>query len=238
MNSYADPAWAERTGWSELTTRLHEIAGSAAPGSDLQLVAVNALAGCRLEPEQLTAIAGWLDGTDALGGLQVDADMTWTLLGALVAHGWRGEDDIAAAAANDATASGDRRAATARALLPLPEAKQAAFDRILHDDSMTNAFQEAALAGFYHPAQRALVEPFTSLYFEQIAAVWDQRSPEIARKLATGLFPRWSISAATINLANEFELDEHPPALRRLIVEGRAGLERALAARRCDAQPA
>ena len=238
VNSYADPAWAEAIGWPTVSAGLLRIAREAEPGSDLQFVVATAIAGCRLGEDELTAIAGWLDGTAPLPGLAVDTEMTWTLLGALVAHGWRGEDDIAAAAAEDATASGDRKAAQLRALVPTPENKQAVFDRLLHDESMTNAFQDSTLAGFSHPAQRALMLPFADQYFEQLAEVWSIRSSEMARRLATGLFPRWSVDQATIDQALAFEAQDHPAPLKRLVSEGRAGLERALRARAADAAPA
>jgi aminopeptidase N len=234
VNSYADPGWADATGWSLVSGGLLALARDAEPGSDLQLVAVNSLCGARLTPEELSAIAGWLDGTSPLPGLAVDADMTWTLLGALVAHGWRGEADIAATAAADATASGDRRATQVRALLPIPEAKQAVFDRLMNDDTMTNAFQDAAIAGFVHPAQLTTLAGFTDQYFDLVADVWARRSSEVGQKVAVGLFPRWSINQATVAQALAFEARDHPPALKRLVSEGRAGLQRALAARAAD----
>ena len=119
VGSYADPSWSDTTGWPLVAGGLLELARAAEPGGDLQLAAVNSLCGARLSEVELAAIAGWLDKTDPLPGLTVDTDLSWTLLGALVAHGWRAEDDIAAAAAADATASGDRKAAMVRALIPL-----------------------------------------------------------------------------------------------------------------------
>ena len=235
VNSYAEPAWADETGWPAVSSGLMRIAREAEPGSDLQFVVVSALAGSRLGKDELDTIVGWLDGTSPLDGLAIDTEMIWTLLGALVAHGWRHEDDIAAAAANDATASGERKAAQMRALLPTPENKQAVFDRLLHDESMTNAFQDAALGGFSHPAQRELLLPFADDYFEQIAEVWATRSAEVGRKLAIGLFPRWSVDQQTIDQALAFEAQQHPAALKRLVSEGRAGLERAVKARAADA---
>ena len=235
VGSYADPSWSDTTGWPLVAGGLLELARAAEPGGDLQLAAVNSLCGARLSEVELAAIAGWLDKTDPLPGLTVDTDLSWTLLGALVAHGWRAEDDIAAAAAADATASGDRKAAMVRALIPLPEAKQAIFDRLIHDDGMANAFQDAAIGGFSHPAQGALLAPFTEQYFEQVAGVWERRSSEVGQKVAVGLFPRWSIDQATIDRALAWEAEDHPSALRRLVSEGRAGLQRALAAQLADA---
>jgi aminopeptidase N len=52
-----------------------------------------------------------------------------------------------------------------------------------------------------------------------------------------GLYPSWDISEAGIAAADEFlkaPESEVPPALRRLVLEGQAGVKRALRARKFD----
>ncbi|MGV7337196.1 hypothetical protein PJH59_29425, partial [Mycobacterium kansasii] len=50
-----------------------------------------------------------------------------------------------------------------------------------------------------------------------------------------GLYPSWDISQNGLDAADAFLSDpEVPPALRRLVVEGRAGVERSLRARAFD----
>ncbi len=235
VGSYADPQWADAQGWPAVTGALREVAVSAAPGSDTQLAAVQALAGAKLSGEQLTEIAGWRDGSAPLAGLTVDTDLSWTLLGALVAHGLAGSDGIDAAAAADSTASGERSATHMRALIPTAENKAAVWERVVGDDGMANALQSAAIAGFSHPAQRELLEPFVERYFTVIDDVWSRRSIEVAQKVVVGLYPRWAVEQRTVDLTAEWESTEHPPALRRLVTEGRAGTERALRARAADA---
>ena len=233
--SYADPQWATESGWPTLTATLLAVVRAAEPAGDVQLAAVNALAQARLDDAALAAVAGWRDGSDPLPGLTVDTDLSWTLLGALVAHGRAGEPEIAAAEAADPTASGARRATGVRALLPTVANKQAVWDRLMTDDTMANALQDAAIGGFSHPAQGGLLDGFRERYFAEIAGVWERRSSEVAQKVAVGLFPRWSIEQATVDAALAWEAGEHPAALRRLVSEGRAGLQRALAARLFDA---
>jgi aminopeptidase N len=234
VSSYAEPTWAAETGWPRLTDALLAMARTAEPGGDLQLAAVSTLAGTVLTDAQLDVLAGWRDGSAPLPGLTVDADLSWTLLSALVAHGRAGSAEIAAAAAADRTASGERRAATAMALRPAAEDKRAVWDRLIGDDGLANAMQEAALRGFVHPAQTASLLPFVEPYFEAIAEVWDRRSIEVASWIVEGLFPRWSVDQATVDRALAWETDEHPPPLHRLVSEGRARLERAVRARRAD----
>jgi aminopeptidase N len=53
--------------------------------------------------------------------------------------------------------------------------------------------------------------------------------------MVIGLFPAWAVDQATVDAADAFLADEsHPPALRRLVTEGRAGVVRSLAAREFD----
>ena len=234
IGMYADQAWAEQSGWPTFTAALLQLAGGAEPAGDVQLAAVNALAGARLDPGALEVVRGWRDSSSPLTGLTVDADLSWTLLNALVAHGAAGAPDIDTAAAADATASGARRAMTARALLPDADSKAAIWERLISDDGMANALQDAAIGGFSHPAQRDLLAPYCEKYFAVVAQVWSRRSIEVAQKVAVGLYPRWSVSPETARAAAQWGAGDHPAALARLVSEGRAGTERALRARAYD----
>ena len=236
IGSYAEPGWAAEVGWPRFAAAVAELARGAEPGSDLQLAAVGALAGARLDAATLDLVAGWRDGSAPLPGLVVDTDLSWTLLAALVAHGRLGTAEIEDAAAADPTASGERRAAAAYALRPEPEFKQAVWDRLIGDDGMANALQDAAIIGFAHPAQGDVLRTFSADYFAEVAAVWSRRSIELAAKVAQGLYPRWDVSQQTVDLANAWDSEDHPPALRRLVAEGRSGTERALRARQADGQ--
>ncbi len=234
VGTYSDPGWAQTTGWPRFTSAVLDLATTSEPGGDVQLAAVNALSAAKLSTEQLEVIGGWRDGTAPLAGLTVDADLSWTLLNALVAHGVAGTAEIDAAAAADPTASGDRRAATARALRPDAASKAAIWERLINDDGMANALQDAAIGGFAHPAQTDLLTEYGAKYFAVVDEVWARRSIEVAQKVAVGLYPRWSVSAETVEAATAWAAGEHPTALARLVSEGRSGTERAVRARAYD----
>jgi aminopeptidase N len=121
------------------------------------------------------------------------------------------------------------------ALRPEAESKQAVWDRLVGDDGMANALQDAAISGFVHPAQREVLAAFVQPYFEQVGAVWSRRSIEVAQKVAIGLYPRWAVAQSTVDAAARWLAQDHPSALRRLVSEGRSSTERALAARAADA---
>jgi aminopeptidase N len=67
-----------------------------------------------------------------------------------------------------------------------------------------------------------------------IAAVWERRSSEVAQTVVIGLYPSWDVNQAGLDAADAFLAGDVPPALRRLVIEGRAGVERALRARAFD----
>ena len=134
-------------------------------------------------------LRGLLDGSRTIDGLVVDADARWAFLSALVAIDAAGDDEIEAEAARDATATGVRRAATARALRPTKESKEETWQRIFHDDDVPNSVHEALLLGFWHPAQRELTAGYVERYFEEIRPLWDRRPGEIAKNAVQYLFP-------------------------------------------------
>ncbi|MGH3720714.1 MAG: aminopeptidase N [Pseudonocardiaceae bacterium] len=236
LSAYADPTWANEEGWPRFTSTLMDLLSSADPGSDHQLTLVNALTAALLAKPELDAMAGWLAGDGVPEALVVDTDLRWRLLQALTAHGMTGEDEIAAEQDRDATATGRRQAERTRALLPTPAAKERAWQRAMRDDELPNALSEAIISGFSHPTQKQLLAPYLDRYFAEIAEVWDRRTSERAQSCVLGLFPSWVVEQRCVDAASAWlEAGEHPPALRRLVSEGRAGVVRALAARVADA---
>ncbi|MHA6795961.1 aminopeptidase N [Pseudonocardia bannensis] len=235
IGSYADEQWAAERGWPLLTDALRFRLDTAPPGSDAQLTTVNALAGSVLDRSMLDRMKGWLLDVDVPEGLTVDTDLRWRLLQALAAHGAATETEINEELQRDPTATGQRQAERARALIPTPEAKARAWDRAVHDDDLPNAVNEAIISGFSHPSQRALLAPYVERYFAEVADVWNRRTSERAQSVVLGLFPSWAVDKATVDAADAWLADEsRPPALRRLVSEGRAGIVRALAAREFD----
>jgi aminopeptidase N len=236
LTAYTDPAWAIEDGWPQFTGTLMNLVSTADPGSDHQLALVNGLTAALLGKPELDALTGWLAGDGVPEALAVDTDLRWRLLQALTAHGVTGEDEIAAEQQRDATATGRRQAERALALLPIPDAKERAWQRAMRDDDLPNAISEAIIAGFNHPAQRQLLVPYLDRYFTEIADVWRRRTSERAQSCVIGLFPSWVVEQRCVDTADTWlSGNEHPPALRRLVSEGRAGVVRALAARAFDA---
>ncbi|MFL6239250.1 MAG: aminopeptidase N [Actinomycetes bacterium] len=240
-DSFADPQWRDE-GLRLLAQAAYEHAQAAEPGSDHQLAWVRALAMTAVQPEQLDLIAGLLSGGRQINGLRVDVDLRWALLTRLVIVGRAGEEEIEAEVARDRTATGERQAAMIRAAAPTAEAKAQAWAAVVERDELPNALQRATVAGFQQADQLPLLTPYVEHYFDAIGEIWQSRTPEMAQDLVVGLFPSLVISDATMARTDEWLRTAGPePTLRRLVVEGRDTMARAMRARACDSaanQPA
>jgi aminopeptidase N len=249
LGSYAEPDWARSQGWPALADRLLELARGTQAGSDHQLAFVNALCSSVLSTRHVVVLADLLDRNPAdlgLAGLEVDTDLRWRIVTALAAAGDVDADGpetpfIDAEVQRDPTAAGKRHGAQASAARPQLPVKEKAWTQVTEDDTLPNIVGRSIIAGIVTPGQAELLQPFTARYFAAIPGIWERRSSEVAQTVVVGLYPGWDISDDGLAAADEFLADpELPPALRRLVIEGRAGVERSLRARRFDAggQPA
>ncbi len=169
-----------------------------------------------------------------MDGLTVDTDLRWTLLRRLVSTGEAGEAEIDAELKADPTAAGQRNAAGARAAIPTSEAKEAAWERIVGGD-LANAEFRSVLVGFTEPLQADLYRPFLDRYFARLAPAWENWTGEFAQSFAEIAYPSHLVEEATLERTDAYIAENSPaPALRRLLIEGRAGVERALRARATD----
>ncbi|MDQ1029237.1 aminopeptidase N [Streptomyces umbrinus] len=232
---YADPTAREAllTRWTDATLAHLK---SAAAGSDHQLAWARAFAATARTPEQLDLLEHLLDGRETIEGLAVDTELRWAFVQQLAAVGRFDEAEIAGEYERDKTAAGERHAASARSARPTEEAKSEAWASVVESDKLPNAVQEAVIGGFVQTGQRELLAPYTDKYFAAVKDVWDSRSHEMAQQIVVGLYPSVQVSEETLRKTDEWLASAEPgPALRRLISESRAGIERALRAQAADA---
>jgi aminopeptidase N len=252
IRTYADPAWRQ-DGLEILADRLYELTHRAPPGSDAQAAHIRELTGVATTAEHLEFLGGLLDGSARVEGLDVDTELRWALLRRLASRGVAGAAEIGAELERDPTAAGQRNAATCRAAIPDPAAKQATWDRLVtagasrpgqtaggagHGHSgagMTYAVFRATVAGFADPDQEALLAPFAQRYFDAVGDIWDGWAPVMARRFARGAYPATVISERTIAMTEDYIERRLPPtALRRLLTECRDDMARALRAQERD----
>ncbi|MCX7522202.1 aminopeptidase N [Microbacterium sp. STN6] len=216
---------------------LWRLAQQAEAGSDAQFQFVKFFAALASTDEHLDAIQALRERTTTLDGLEIDTDLSWELLVALVAGGRAGEAQIEEAKAADNTANGAQFAAQAAAAAPSVEGKRAAFSRVFDDDGLPNTIVRYTGLGFQRAADTGVFEEFVPRYFDALQGVWQSRSYKIAEYLVDGFYPAPLANQALVDATRSWlEANPEPAALRRLVVENLAGIERALAAQERDAR--
>ncbi|MFB9734966.1 aminopeptidase N [Streptomyces thermocoprophilus] len=236
---YAAPAWRETGGRLLAEGALRELR-AAEPGSEHQLAWARFFASVASGEGDLALLRGLLDGTEKVDGLEVDQELRWAFLEPLAAHGAAGEEVLAAELARDDTASGKRHQVRCLAARPSAAVKAQAWAQVVESDALSNALTEATIEGFARPSQRELTAPYAEKYFAAIERVWAQRSIQIGIHVVRGLFPSLQDSPETL-AATDAWLAAHEdaaPALRRLVLEARDDLARALRGQACDAEAA
>jgi aminopeptidase N len=234
ISLFADPQWAP-TGRAQLAAAAAEAVSSAEPGSDLQLAWVRALGAVASSEEHVALLRGLLDGSVTVPGLTVDTDLRWHLLHRLVVLGRAGDAEIDAELQRDSTSAGERQAASARAARPTDAAKDEAWRLAVEDDDVPNAVQAAIIGGFWSVDQLPLLERFVEPYFDSLLRVWETRPGEMAQNVVVGLYPTLLVSPGVVERTDAYLAENDvPPALKRLLLEGRDGVARALRARECD----
>jgi aminopeptidase N len=221
---------------SRVGDALWTLAQEAEAGSDAQFQFVKFFAALASTPEHGEHLRALRDGSATLPGLEIDTDLRWELLEGLVLLGLADGSDIDAALAEDNTANGAQAAARARATIPTVDGKRAAFDSVVEHDDQPNAIVRNVGLGFGHVVDPAVLQPLVEPYFAALTTVWESRSYKIAEYIVEGLYPA-ALASTELRDRTRAWLDANPdvPALRRMLVEALAGVERALAAQARDA---
>ncbi len=237
VRRFADPAW-RGTGLAQIAGALRDLLQRAEPGSDRQLAYAQAFAGVATSPGDLALLAGLLDGSAVIEGLAIDTEMRWHLLYRLASRGATGPGEVDAELARDATDAGARHAAACRAAFPDPAAKEEAWSKIT-GGRLPNATFRATLDGFADPDAGDLLDPYVSRYFDVVAGIWRDWSSDMAQHFVQYAYPSWKITPEAIATADAYiERTAAPPALHRLLTEGRDDVARALRCRQRDARAA
>ncbi|MCG2622097.1 aminopeptidase N [Arthrobacter sp. I2-34] len=217
----------------------HEL-GLAQPGSDLQLTWARALAAlARRSGSAAGFLAGLLDGSATVPGLVLDPDLRWRCWQALAATGSATPDQLDEELARDLTAAGRARHLSAMAARPDPEAKARIWQDAVAGSQLSNQLLDAAIDGFQLGTEQ-LLAPYIDPYFQCLEQVWAGRSIELATRIARGLYPQAQDLPQGLDPAEQDVvvrtdqwLEAHrqsPAALRRIVVEQRDHLVRALTA--------
>ena len=101
-----------------------------------------------------------------------------------------------------------------------------------------NWLNRSLLSGFQSVKQVELTAPYAAKFFDVVADVWARSDSEPAQEFVMLGYPVYQISEETIALTDGWlARDGQPASLRRLVAEGRDGVQRALNARAKDLEP-
>lgn len=235
--SYVAPARRQAT-LIRVADALWQLAVDAEPASDRQFQFVKAFAQLATTDEQLDTVLALLEERAPLEGLDIDTDLGWELLISLAAGGRATADEIEAALVDDRTATGQQSAAHARAALPTAADKATAWESVFATAELPNAIVRATGLGFLRSHDLGLLEPYIDRYFTALLDIWEHRSYAIAEEVIDGFYPA-PLANEALRAASAAWLEAHPDApaaLRRLVTEHLAGVERALVAQAADAR--
>ncbi|MDK1345288.1 aminopeptidase N [Streptomyces sp. 378] len=209
---------------------------AAGAGSEHQLAWARFFARTATTEADFELLRDLLAGTATVEGLDLDQELRWVFLEPLAAHGAVDEKVLAEELSRDDTASGKRHQVRCLAARPSAAVKAQAWARVVESDALSNAMVEATIAGFSQDSQRELIAPYAEKYFAAIERVWAERSIQIGMHVVQGLFPFLQQSRQTLDAADAWLAahEEAAPALRRLVLESRDDLARALRGQACD----
>jgi aminopeptidase N len=208
---------------------------AATPGSDHQVAWAKALADVATSTASLDLLASLLDGTESIDGLAVDTDLRWEILHRLVSRGAAGVGEIESELDRDRTDAGERHAESCLAAIPAPEAKAAAWAKIT-GGTLPNATFRAVLRGFRDPDQDELLAPYADNFYYALGEMWQDGASDMAQFFTEVGYPD-AVSQATIDATDAYIAAADPvPALRRLLLERRDDVARALRCQQRDAR--
>jgi len=226
---YVAPARRQET-IRRLADTVLTFAGRATPGSDSQFQFLRTFASNASTSDHGEVLRQIRSGERSLDGIVVDTDLDWDLLEGMVLAGVASHTDIDIALAADNTANGAQAAARLRATIPTLDGKRAVFELLRDDASLPNALVDHSTRGYLHVNDASVFMPLVDEYFAALETIWETRTYKIAEYFVQGLYP---VVLASTELAETTSAwlaahPDSPSALRRLVIEGLAGVERAL----------
>jgi aminopeptidase N len=121
----------------------------------------------------------------------------------------------------------------------LAAAKTEAWKTLVESKDLSNALVNSASLGFGRVHDLALIEPYVDRYFESALHVWKLHTFKIAEYLMINLYPVYLANEALASKTREWIAKpqiKEIPALRRIMIENLAAVDRALAAQKRDEQ--
>jgi aminopeptidase N len=222
-----------------LADGLWALAQNSKAGSDAQLQFVKFFAQFARSEKQLATVSDLLHGETKLASLAIDTDLRWELVTALAVGGKMSIEQLHQELAADNTANGQKYHVAAVAALPDNYSKQAMFTKLVATDELSNALVNSASLAFGRVLNPEVLQVFVSQYFANVLKIWEEKTYHMAEYLLVNLYPLALANAALVSETKAFLARpdiQSKPALRRILIENLANVERALSAQQRDAK--
>ena len=222
-----------------LADGLWALAQNSKAGSDAQLQFVKFFAQFARSEKQLATVSDLLHGKTKLASLAIDTDLRWELVTALAVGGKMSVEQLDQELAADNTANGQKYHVAAVAALPDNSSKQAMFTKLVATDELSNALVNSASLAFGRVLNPEVLQVFVAQYFANVLKIWEERTYHMAEYLLVNLYPLALANAALVSETKDFLAKpdiQSKPALRRILIENLANVERALSAQQRDAK--
>jgi aminopeptidase N len=237
----ADPQWIPR-GKQQLAAAAEELLRAAETGSDHQLAWAQLLGWTATTSGQLDLLAGLMNGSIVLPGLDVDTELRWALLQRLCTASRAADTEIDAEAQRDQTDAGRRHATACRAAVPDAAHKAAAWALMADSQDLGLETLAEVAPAFAQPEHAHLLGPYADRYFEALPDIWAARDEGGVGsfRLAFGhlLVPYPLASPQLLTRIDAFlAAGAHDQDMVRVVTEGRDVIERALRSRALPDRP-
>ena len=220
-----------------LADGLWSLAQNAEAGSDAQLQFVKFFAQFARSDQQLANVSALLSGEMKLPSLAIDTDLRWELVTSLAVGGKISSELLDQELEGDNTANGQKYHIAAVAALPETASKQAMFTKLVATDELSNALVNSASLAFGRVLDPKVLQSFVSQYFGNVLKIWEDKTYHMAEYLLVNLYPLALANKELVSETEEFLATpevQSKPALRRIIIENLANVERALSAQQRD----
>ncbi|GIH19970.1 aminopeptidase N [Rugosimonospora africana] len=180
----------------------------------------------------VATLRGWLAVERTDFGVPVDPELRWQIAYRLAALGELDAADIDAEYERDHSGTGAEQAARCRAARPDPDAKAAAWQTVVADETLSQRLLFASADGFWQPGQEALTQTYIGRYAGQMPEMATRRHPQVVSRLADLAYPRYAVAPETLDTMRRLlTRDDLTPMLRRAVVDATDELARSLASR-------
>lgn len=226
-----------KNAYISVANRLLQLAQSAKPGSDNQLLFTRFATYFAVDESASDVLAALYAGTTVFEGLALDQDMRWDLINGLVMAGRFGLTEIESELAKDNTANGAKQAMLARTSIPTPKAKLEAWNDLMENADLSNTAINFGCQGLIRAHDTSLLVPLVDWYFDAALEVWNTRTFKIAEYILEGAYPYYLANEELADRTREFAKRPEivaKPALARIMLENLDAVERALKAQKMD----